>query len=237
MTSYVINEHFAAFQGEGVHMGRRAYFIRLHGCDQQCPWCDSAGTWHPEYKTKHPVMNAEEIAFHARERFGIRTNNDFVVVTGGEPTLHQLDDLTKNLKWYGFRTHLETAGHRPITGNWDWITLSPKPFAAHPLADSIARADEFKIIVESLQSLQSSVDCLIDQNRKHESVVWLHPEWSKRNDPDVLRVICDAVQRPPLVADVRAGWQVHKMYGVDQLDPNADARVIPLGGVGNHASR
>jgi organic radical activating enzyme len=234
---YVLNEHFRAFQGEGVHMGRAAYFVRLHGCDQSCPWCDSAGTWHPKFKTQHPRVTGEQIADlvwlnvgDARRNLPIESPLPFVVVTGGEPTMYDLGELTTALRARGFATHLETAGHRPITGDWDWITLSPKPFAAHPLDQSIALADEFKFIVESRESLVASAACLMNRPRRPDSVVWLHPEWSKRDDPEVLRAICEAVQSPPLLQEVRAGWQLHKLYGVDRMDPNADLRRIPLGG-------
>lgn len=235
--AYVLNEHFRAFQGEGVHMGRAAYFVRLHGCDQQCPWCDSAGTWHPRFKREHPRVTGEQIADLVWLNVAdARKGCDplpFVVVTGGEPTMYDLADLTTALRARGFRTHLETAGHRPITGEWDWITLSPKPFAAKPLDESIARADEFKFIVESRESLAASAACLIDRGRKENAVVWLHPEWSKREDPDVLRAICEAVASPSLLSECRAGWQLHKLYGVDRMDPNADSRMIPLGGDAN----
>src|SRR5690606_10755697 len=46
---YPVHEQFHTWQGEGVHMGRSAYFIRTFGCPVKCPWCDSAGTWHPDH--------------------------------------------------------------------------------------------------------------------------------------------------------------------------------------------
>ena len=47
-----IHEVFYAFQGEGVHMGKSAFFIRTFGCPLHCPWCDSAGTWHKDFIPK-----------------------------------------------------------------------------------------------------------------------------------------------------------------------------------------
>lgn len=192
--NYPINEVFTSFQGEGVHAGRRAHFIRLQGCDLRCPWCDSADTWSGQRLT----MNADELA--------LVPQNAIVVVTGGEPTIHDLMPLTSAL--VGRQRHLETAGHRPITGRWSWVTLSPKPARA-PLRENVQRADEFKIIVAHPDDISHGLDAL--HGRRSDAPVWLHPEWSKRNDPEVIRAIVDSVDGIP---GVRAGWQLHKMYEV-----------------------
>lgn len=234
-TSYVVNEHFATFQGEGFAMGLPAYFVRLHGCDQSCHFCDSAGTWHPGFKSTHPRYSAKEVADLVAEgvdrEFGKHfLIPPFVVLTGGEPTLYNLEPLIDALHDGGFGVHLETAGHHPLPQNVDFVTVSPKPFAKPPLPESVFRANEFKLIVEGKQSLHDSLKA-IDHQRQGLSPIWLHPEWSKREDPEVLNLIIETVKNPPMPGIFRAGWQVHKLYRVDQLDPNADKRRIPLGGL------
>lgn len=223
---YPLVEHFATFQGEGVHMGRPAYFLRLYGCDQKCSFCDAAATWHPDYR---PVgigtYTALQLAELVRAPIGA-----IVVLTGGEPTLYSLEPVIAAIHKRGYLVHLETAGHHAIPANVDWVTLSPKPFASLPLPESIERADEFKIIVSDRRSLADGL-AAIQKYRRHAAPIWLHPEWSCRNDPEVLRLIAETVKHG---REFRAGWQLHKLYHVDALDPFSDKRPVPLGGNPDH---
>jgi organic radical activating enzyme len=68
------------------------------------------------------------------------------IVTGGEPLLYNLDALTTALKEAGFETNIETSGSSPMSGNWDWICLSPKKFKA-PLEENIALSSELKVVI------------------------------------------------------------------------------------------
>jgi 7-carboxy-7-deazaguanine synthase len=193
--NYPVNERFVSWQGEGVHSGKRAHFIRLQGCDLRCSWCDSSDTW----TGARPTFSADELAADI-------PTGALVIVTGGEPCIHDLNPLCRAL--LGRFRHLETAGHRPITGNWAWVTLSPKPGKA-PLPESVARADEFKVIVSEPDDIARGLEVI--RGRQSSSPVWLHPEWSQRASTVVLSAIIDAVES---VAGVRAGYQLHKLYGV-----------------------
>jgi 7-carboxy-7-deazaguanine synthase len=228
---YTINEHFYAWQGEGVHMGRAAYFIRFQGCDQSCHFCDSAGTWHKDYKQEGLLqLDATNLV-----RLVVEQKKDpaFVVLTGGEPCLYNLEPLIDEFHRFRFPVHIETAGHRHIPQNANWVTLSPKPFAAKPTFESVGRASEFKIIVEGAHSLNASIQSLLDALPAYglplDKPVWLHPEWSKKDDREVLALINGQVK--DFGDPFRAGYQLHKLYSVDKEDPNADQRLIPLGGV------
>ena len=153
-----IHEQFYTFQGEGAHAGRAAYFIRTFGCPVHCPWCDSAGTWHPDYIPKHidrlePAALAAEVA---------DTRAEFTVITGGEPAIHDLSALTAALHAVGQQTHLETSGAFPIRGAFDWITLSPKRWKL-PLADNVARANEYKLIIDRPEAIAEYVDALTER--------------------------------------------------------------------------
>lgn len=220
--TYPIHERFYSWQGEGVHAGRAAFFIRLFGCPVHCPWCDSAGTWHPDYIPKHiNRMTPESLADEVEA-----SKAPIVIVTGGEPTIHDLRPLLKELKRIpNLRVHLETMGGFPILGAFDWITLSPK-WARPPLPENVRRADEFKIIVESYTGLWEWLTYLSPVPNP-KSIVWLHPEWSKRNDPAVLNTITEAVKIHPTV--LRAGYQLHKLFKADSAD-NRSAPIAPLGG-------
>lgn len=222
---YPVYERFYTWQGEGVHLGRAAYFIRLYGCPQACPWCDSAGTWHRDYRPEGvTLMSAEELAQAVRAE---SPDGAFVVVTGGEPILFDLAPLVEALHALGRRVHIETSGIAPLRGDLDWVTLSPKPFGQWPLPEVVARADEVKIIVHEPGDIRAGLETL--EGLREDTVIWLHPEWSKARERDagVLNAITEAVKDDPRL---RAGYQMHKLYRADDLDVHSDKRLIPLGG-------
>lgn len=226
---YPVHETFYSWQGEGCHLGRAAFFIRLFGCPVQCPWCDSAGTWHPEFVPKKvPRRTASELADEAAAE-----RPEFVVITGGEPCIHDLAPLTSELAKRGLKAHLETSGAYPITGDIAWVTVSPKR-AALPLASCVAAASEFKLVVDSPEAVDFWISELEKLGRAADDArpVWLHPEWSRRNDAAILALITQTVKerRGPF----RAGWQLHKNYRADALDARS-APSAPLGGTGGES--
>jgi 7-carboxy-7-deazaguanine synthase len=177
---YPVMEHFYTLQGEGFYTGQAAYFIRLGGCDVGCVWCDVKESWDAD---AHPKMSTEEIVNIARQHPG-----RIAVITGGEPCMHDLNALCDALHAAGFRTHIETSGSAPLSGELDWITLSPKKFKA-PLDECLSQADELKIIVFNKSDFQWA--------EKHAAKVkpgcrlYLQPEWSKRDQmtPDIIEYI------------------------------------------------
>lgn len=218
--SYPVHEMFHSWQGEGEHSGKSAFFVRLFGCPVHCPWCDSAGTWHPDYIPK----KVDRIEADAIADIAIAAKPDFVVITGGEPTIHDLGPLTAALKAVGLKCHLETSGSFEIKGDFDWITLSPKWLLA-ALPEALAKANEFKLIIEEENSAEKWIEALGESMGGRS--VWLHPEWSKREDPRILRAITEFVKKNG--APFRAGLQAHKYYLADLLDPNSETS-SPLGG-------
>lgn len=213
-------------------MGRNAFFIRLYGCPIHCPWCDSAGTWHKEFLPRDiERMTAAQLTSRALE-----SGAETIVITGGEPTIFDLSPLTNTLHSQGFAVHLETSGAFEIKGFFDWITLSPKKWKT-PLLESVKEADEFKIIVESAEdivyysNLLHSLDYLQESPTAERRPIWLHPEWGLREDPEVIRAICDAVKETKARNRqcFRAGWQLHKLYRIDTFDVRSRPPV-PLGG-------
>ncbi|UQN10263.1 7-carboxy-7-deazaguanine synthase QueE [Deinococcus sp. QL22] len=222
---YPVYERFYTWQGEGVHLGRAAYFIRLYGCPQACPWCDSAGTWHKDYRPAGvTLMSDTDLAEVVRQD---SPDGAVVVITGGEPILFDLAPLVDALHALGRRVHLETSGIAPLRGDIDWVTLSPKPFGQWPEASVVAQASEVKIIVHDPADIAAGLDTLT--GLREDAVIWLHPEWSKARERDmgVLNAITDAVKANPRL---RAGYQMHKLYRADDLDVHSDKRLIPLGG-------
>ena len=159
---------FYSLQGEGYHQGKAAFFIRLAGCDVGCVWCDVKDSWDA---SKHPQLSIDEIVNAA-----LSHPSKIAIVTGGEPLLHALDPLTTALKTAGFQTHIETSGSSPLSGQWDWICLSPKKFK-FPLEESVAAASELKVVVFNKSDIEwaESFEKKVSPNCK----LYLQPAWDK----------------------------------------------------------
>ena len=193
-----VMEHFYTLQGEGFHQGRAAYFIRLGGCDVGCVWCDVKDSWDAD---KHPKYTIEQLLQEVK-----KTPTELVVITGGEPLMHNLDALTAALKAAGLHTNIETSGAHPLSGHWDWICLSPKKFK-EPLPGILPHANELKVVVFNKSDFDwaEKYAALVSPSCK----LYLQPEWDK------------AAQVTPLIIDyIKANpkWemslQVHKYINV-----------------------
>jgi 7-carboxy-7-deazaguanine synthase len=164
-------EMFYSLQGEGYHQGKAAYFIRLAGCDVGCVWCDVKESWDA---SKHPVLSIEEIVSSALAHPG-----RLAIITGGEPLLYNLDALTSALKNAGFEINIETSGSSPMSGNWDWVCLSPKKFKA-PLNESIAAASELKVVIFNKHDFEWAETYA--KQVPATCKLYLQPEWDKANE-------------------------------------------------------
>lgn len=191
-------EQFYTLQGEGYYQGQAAYFVRLGGCDVGCVWCDVKESWEEE---KHPLQKVQDLVSNIK-----RTSAKIVVVTGGEPLLHDLNELTGQLKKEGFRTHLETSGSSPLTGRWDWITLSPKKFKA-PLPEVIPYANELKVIVFNKSDFEWAEEYATKVSAGCK--LYLQPEWSKA--AVVTPLIIDYIKAHP---QWQLSLQIHKYINV-----------------------
>jgi organic radical activating enzyme len=198
ITTLPVMEHFYTLQGEGFHQGKAAYFIRLGGCDVGCVWCDVKDSWD---SGKHPLRKIEDLISEVKHHPG-----KIVVITGGEPLMHDLTELTEQFHNAGFKTHMETSGSSPLSGNWDWITLSPKKFK-EPLPEVVAHASELKIVVYNKSDFawaekwaaQVSPQCKL----------YLQPEWSKAST--VTPLIIDYIKAHP---QWQLSLQIHKYINV-----------------------
>ena len=167
-TIYPVMEHFYTLQGEGYHQGKAAYFIRLAGCDVGCVWCDVKESWQEE---KHPKVSVAYLLEQVRQ-----SNTRMVVITGGEPLMHDLEPLTAALHENGYLVNIETSGAWPMSGKADWICLSPKKFKA-PLDAVIPLANELKVVVFNASDLAwaEKYAALVSPQCK----LYLQPEWEK----------------------------------------------------------
>ena len=172
---YPIMEHFYTIQGEGAHTGRASYFIRTAGCDVHCWWCDVKDSWEEE---GHPRLTVQELVHAARD-----SGAPFAVITGGEPLLHDLLPLTLGLKSAGLQVHIETSGSSPLSGQLDWITLSPKRFKK-PTEEVFDYVDELKVVVLTNKDLkwaeENAAKCPAGTK------LLLQPEWETPKSIDLI---------------------------------------------------
>ena len=197
--SFPVMESFYSIQGEGTHSGKPSYFIRLAGCDVNCDWCDVKDSWDidsSQYKSIDEITN--EIN---------KFSTDLVIITGGEPLMHNLTDLTSALKKLGKKIHIETSGTHPVSGYFDWICFSPKKFKK-PLDEFFKISNELKIII-SKDSDFIWAEYLLRQIKNKPELI-LQAEWSKSEiiNPKIL----DYIKLNP---KWRISLQTHKYLHVE----------------------
>lgn len=163
-----VMEEFYSIQGEGYNTGKAAYFIRIGGCDVGCHWCDVKESWNANL---HPLVDTDEVVKRV-----IEIKADSVVITGGEPLIYNLGYLTKELKSNHIKTFIETSGSYPMSGELDWICLSPKKTML-PLEENFKQAHELKVIVYNQHDLKWAEELATKVNPA--CLLYLQPEWSK----------------------------------------------------------
>ena len=166
-----IMEDFYTLQGEGYNMGEAAYFVRIGGCDVGCSWCDTKQSWNA--RLFHQI-EIEDIISKAAS-----VPAKTIVVTGGEPSLYPLEYFTSRLKEEGVKTMIETSGAYELTGEWDWICLSPKK-QLPPLQQNLDCADELKVIIQKKEDIEWAEEnaAKVSEN----CLLFLQPEWSKKDE-------------------------------------------------------
>jgi 7-carboxy-7-deazaguanine synthase len=193
-----VMEHFYTIQGEGYHQGKAAYFVRLGGCDVGCVWCDVKDSWDA---SKHPKYSVAQIVSTIAA-----TPAKMAVITGGEPLMHNLNELTSALQANDIQCNIETSGAHPLSGKWDWICLSPKKFKA-PLPEILPQANELKVVIFNKSDFEwaeqhaakTAADCKL----------FLQPEWDKA--ATVTPLIIEYIKANP---QWELSLQIHKYINV-----------------------
>lgn len=191
-------EEFYSVQGEGFHTGKAAYFIRIGGCDIACTWCDTKFSWESGF---YKITAIEQII-----RNVIDNHANSIVVTGGEPSIFNLGPLTSSAHKNNIKTYLETSGNHNITGEWDWVCLSPKENCP-PVSESFLKADELKVVIKSNHDLKWAENC--SEKIRESCKLFLQPEWS-----------CAKIISPLIVEYIKKNpkWnlslQIHKYIGI-----------------------
>ena len=209
--SLPVVECFHSLQGEGKHAGRSAYFIRLASCKVGCPWCDTKDSWNSELHPQQSLIDLSTQTAKAQEEGAA-----FVVITGGEPLHHNLDDLCKeirkstlNLEKKSIPIHLETSGVDMLSGKPDWITLSPKRHSP-PRLDNLLSCQELKVVIQNAEDLlfAKTMADSIKNNGKIKPQLFLQAGWE--NEEGQTLAIKFVKNNP----DWRLSMQTHKWLGV-----------------------
>lgn len=190
---YNIIEIFTSFQGEGIHLGSPANFIRLAGCNLSCDFCDT--NYNP---SRGKVLSVSEITKQLKDVA-------LTVITGGEPTIHNLLDLLLGIRSKLPQTLicLETNGTNPVTYPFDWITCSPKPQHEFYIHEGCF-PNELKYVVT--KDFDPSV---INYFRTSIHNIWLQPDGNdlKNSVPKTLEIASKT--------GCRVGIQMHKHYNFE----------------------
>jgi 7-carboxy-7-deazaguanine synthase len=190
-------EEFYTIQGEGYHTGTAAYFIRIGGCDVGCHWCDVKESWNAEL---HPPTHIGKIVENAKKY------SETIVVTGGEPLMWDMTELTTNLKAQNLNVHIETSGAYKLSGTWDWICLSPKKNKL-PTQTVYDNANELKVIIHNKHDFIFAEEQALKVNPN--AILFLQPEWSKKEE--MTPQIVDYVMANP---KWRVSLQIHKYLNI-----------------------
>ena len=132
---------FLTIQGEGPYMGHPAVFVRLHGCNLACTFCDTDFS-----DPDDPVWYVDDIMDRIKE---IADGAKLVVITGGEPFRQNIKPLCRTLSMLRFTVQIETAGTLWIDGIEPWVRIicSPKTPMIHPQIRRHAAA--FKYVIDA----------------------------------------------------------------------------------------
>ncbi|MTG97036.1 MULTISPECIES: 7-carboxy-7-deazaguanine synthase QueE [Myroides] len=190
-------EEFYTIQGEGFYSGSAAYFIRLGGCDVGCHWCDVKESWDPEL---HPLTKIEDIVANASSEAKL------AVITGGEPLMYNLDYLTSKLKEAGMQTNIETSGAYEMSGDFDWVCLSPKKTKL-PTESAYAAASELKVVIYNKHDFIFAEEQAAKVNPN--ALLLLQTEWGKRQE--MMPLIIEYVKNNP---KWRISLQTHKYLDI-----------------------
>lgn len=198
---YPVKEIFQSVQGEGLMVGRLVTFIRMSGCNLSCEWCDTKEAW-----------DTDDVQYLESEEIVDKLQTCIVVITGGEPCIHDLSELIWALRKRSHYIAIETNGTRPVPKGVDWITCSPKPplYKIH----SDCRPNELKYVVDKNFSVEA-LDLLINLDvPENVCAIWLQPESSDMEE-NVKRIysIIEHSKYQKYSHLLRMGFQLHKLFG------------------------
>jgi len=200
-----VNEIFASVQGEGLRQGEPTIFVRLSGCNLRCDFCDTKYAW--ESGGDISVQQVIEQVKQQHKEFPA----DWVCITGGEPLLQDIRELSQKIKSEDLKIQIETNGTRFQKLPVDWYTVSPKPdkYFIHPELIKITR--EVKLVVT--EELDFEVVRKIRQEFPPATPILLQLESNKEKSRQKgLKLLKNAAEDG--LQNLRLSLQLHKICGL-----------------------
>lgn len=205
---YTVAEVFYSLQGEGYNTGMPAVFVRLAGCNLNCAWCDTNHTGRSMPKEELKVAILEALPANCR----------WIIVTGGEPTIHPLRELTQDLRNWVPRIQLAVESNgtgMPIHYSmFDYTAISPKVETIRACNLKVLEHDENVGLIDECRVVCTD-DLLISDLNKVPRFKrrYLSPMWDQALGAfrfDRFYPMYDAVKNQ--------GWQIsiqtHKLAGI-----------------------
>ncbi len=222
--TYPINEIFESIQGEGQYTGVPSVFIRLQGCPVGCPWCDTQHTWAVDSADiipiiqlrkksaeapTHSIMSVEDLL----DEYTLRGYNaQHIVITGGEPAMHDLLPLTQTLIARGFSVQIETSGTFAVRcDDAVFVTVSPKinmPGKLPILPSAMARANEIKHAIAMQKHVDELLALLIACPVPETTAIYLQPISQQARATELAISTC-------IARNWRLSLQTHKFIGIE----------------------
>ncbi|MCV2885615.1 7-carboxy-7-deazaguanine synthase QueE [Aestuariibacter sp. AA17] len=221
---YKINEVFESLQGEGAHTGVPAIFVRLQGCPVGCSWCDTKHTWevNPEKeqssqkvlsKTKESdcwfsATSESLLSLFSQQEYTAKT----VILTGGEPCMYDLNDVSRVLIDAGYAVNVETSGTFDVmVDSRAWVTVSPKVNmrGGYEVLDSaLNRADEIKHPIAMEKHIEELDLLLARLNSDRNPLIYLQPISQQKRATELAVETC-------IKRNWRLSLQTHKYIGIE----------------------
>lgn len=234
--TYRVNDIYRCIQGEGCQTGVPMVLLRLHGCGVGCAWCDTKETWQVDRlnrvdsiaealgtNSRWTDMGEMLLALYIRQEF---PGPNWVLLTGGEPAEQDLAPLVAALQCQGYKVAIETSGTAlgHVNAGADWVCVSPKfvarrsgmhgnvfidtmPGCKALLAEAMAEADEFKVVVGREDDITVAEDLLATTPFRKNVTVCLQPVSASPKATELCIRECE-----------RRGWrlsvQTHKLLSL-----------------------
>jgi organic radical activating enzyme len=185
---------FYSIQGEGAHVGVPSIFIRLYGCNLTCAFCDEI-----LHKGEHESLSFDEVLTRIKAYPSMS-----VIITGGEPSIYNLNGFIDYLQAYMYAVSVETNGYNfSNIASANWVTYSPKDW------DKIEKYgyDEIKFVVNK----ESAVEKILEFSSYKPIFIQPQNEMDRPNKENVAFCVEFVKAHPQFILSV----QLHKFLGVE----------------------